>query len=209
MRLLLILAVGFIACAQPNPTQKIENKDTLSVRKSDTPIVQRQQPQDSIVPYANTIYHQFISQNVMNLTKQTLPQWHLPNPNTWDAVWFNGYKKDSALVNYVAADFNCDNKQDYALLLTNAKKEFTIWVLQSQNEGYKPIRLYELGNMEKPLEVGIELVAKGAINYLDENAEDVKSITLKCPAIQVMFFEKAAVTYYWENGKYNEVQTGD
>jgi hypothetical protein len=206
MRLLLILAVGFIACTQPNTTQQLQNKDALLLSKTDSPIVQ---PQNSFVNYDSTIYNQFIPLNVRNLVKLKLPQWHLPNPNTWEAVWFDSYKKDSVLVNYVSADFNCDSKQDYALLLINEKQEFAIWVLQSQNEDYKPIRLYDLGNMGKPLEVGIEHFGKGALNYLDENAEDVKSIMLKCPAIQVMFFEKTAVTYYWENGKYNEVQTGD
>lgn len=49
--------------------------------------------------------------------EQKLPHWHLMNPNSWENFWFKQYQKDSSLVNYITADFNCDEKMDYALLL--------------------------------------------------------------------------------------------
>ncbi len=209
MRLLLILTVGFIACGQSNPAPKTATNDTASSSKQDTTIVQQVQHQDSIVTYDSTSYKHFIPQNVLSLVKQLLPQWRIPDPDNWDSFWFKEYKKDSALVNYISGDFNCDNKKDYALLLVNTKEGFAIWVFQSDNEEYKTIKLDELGHMEKPVEVGLQFTEAGLLNYLDANAEDVKSIHLNCPAISIIFFEKAAVTYYWDKSKYKEVQTGD
>ena len=209
MRLLLILAVGFIACTQQNPTPKTKSTDTLTAKSADTPALLKQQPQDTITTFDSTIYSQYISAEVMRLINHHLPQWYLPAPGNWDAFWFKEYKKDSVLVNYITGDFNCDGKKDYSLLLANAKEGFAVWVLQSAKETYEAIKLVEFGQMERPVEVGLQFTEVGELNYLYENAEDVKSVTLKCPAISVLYFEKAAVTYYWENGKYVEVQTGD
>jgi len=44
---------------------------------------------------------------------------------------------------------------------------------------------------------------------MDGGAEDIKTIDLKHQAIQVSYFETAADTYYWKDGKYQSVTTGD
>lgn len=201
-----------MACNQQDQTHKTEIKDAVSKNMADTPIVQNVQPQETIVSYDSIIYKQYISQGTMDLINQKLPDWYLVAPNNWDQFWFKEYKKDRSLVNYMAGDFNCDQKQDYALVLADRKNELAVWVLQSDGKDYKSIKLHDLGKTGIPLEVGIEIVPEGNLNYIvvDEDDEDgVKSIELECPGIQVMFFEKSAVTYYWKNEKYHELQTGD
>lgn len=209
MKLLFFLAVGFLSCTQPNPTQKIKNKDTFSVSNPDTPVAHQQPPKDATPTYDSSIYSHYISPSVVRLLSQHLPQWHVPDPGSWDAFWFSEYKKDSALVNAISGDFNCDGKQDYCLLLTHVKEGLAVWVLQSAGETYKAIKLEELGHMERPIEVGLLITEAGQLDYLDEKAEEAKAVHINCPAISVVFFEKAAWTYYWEDGKFVEVQTGD
>ncbi|WP_352432882.1 hypothetical protein [Mucilaginibacter sp. PAMB04168] len=62
-----------------------------------------------------------------------------------------------------------------------------------------------------PLKIGLELIDKGKLNYLsmDEGADDIKTLDLKHQAIQVSNFEASAETYYWKDGKYQSVTTGD
>ncbi|WP_158827192.1 hypothetical protein [Mucilaginibacter lacusdianchii] len=113
------------------------------------------------------------------------------------------------LVNYVSADFNGDHKLDYALILEDTKNDFAVWVLQSEGSAYQAIRLHEIEGATLPIDMGLELVPKGELDYIDLDADDTKTITLKYQALQVSFFERAAATYYWQNGKYKSVTTGD
>lgn len=154
------------------------------------------------------VYNKYISPTVLSLITQKLPEWRLPAPSSWEVYW-DQYKKDSTLVNYVSSDFNGDLKPDYAFILKNSKKIFAVWVLQSKGKNYQAIKLYQLTQDQLPLEIGIELLPKGDLNYLNLEQDKFGHVKLRNSAIQVVFFEQAAEAYYWEKDKYRSVTTGD
>lgn len=131
------------------------------------------------------------------------------NPDNWDILWFQEYRTENGLVNYISGDFNCDTKQDYALLLANANNELAVWVIQSNNDDYQFEKIHVLGQIHTPVSLGIELIPKGKLDYINLDVEESKTINLNCPGIQIAHFERAAVTYFWNNGKFESVQTAD
>jgi hypothetical protein len=167
------------------------------------------QQENTVSSQDSSFYSKYIPQPVLTLMEEKLPHWQLINPSKWDSFWFKQYQKDSSLVNYVPADFDCDGKEDYALLLANPKGEAAVWVLQSVGTSYQPFKLQDVETSENPIDVGIELIPKGKLDYIDLDDENTKSMRLKCPAIQMLFFERGAVTYYWDKNKFKSVQTGD
>lgn len=208
MRFLYILIVGFLSCNQPEATRKTNQSDSTEITNV-ADVKQQSGSNSKSTNYDSSIYARFLSQQVLDLLKQKLPDWQFMNPNEWESFWFEHYRKDSALVNYVPADFNCDSKKDYAFLLKNSKGELAVWILQSNGGGYNTFKIHEIETDRKPIDVGIELVEKGKVEYIDLNAESIKSINLKCSAVQVLFFERGAVTFYWSKDKFESVQTGD
>lgn len=208
MRFLIILIVGFLSCNQPEATQKTNQSDSTVITNV-ADVKQQVETKSKSVNYDSSIYARFIPKQVFNLLKQKLPDWKFMNPNEWESFWFEQYQKDSSLVNYVPADFNCDGKNDYAFLLKNSKGVMAVWVLQSYEGGYNTFKVHEIETDRKPIDVGIDLVEKGKLEYIDLDDESIKSINIKCPAVQVLFFERGAVTYYWSKDKFESVQTGD
>ena len=165
---------------------------------------------DTIPAYKSAIYKSYLSPAVFKLLQEYLPEWKLPEPNSWDKFWFDQYKKETVLVNYISADFNGDHKKDYCLILKNSKNDYAVWVLQSNKKNYLPIKIFQAKNTELPITMGLELVSKGKLNYLNlDNDGPPKTIDLQNAAIQVVFFEASAELYYWKNGKYLSVTTGD
>lgn len=206
-----MFTLNWFSCKQ-TPTQSTQLQPRADTVINKSP--QQAQPKvekDTIPTYTTAIYKAYIPQAVYALLEEKLPGWKLPSPNSWEKYWFHAYKKANALVDYVNADFNGDGKPDYALLLENERHAFIVWVLQSDGNDYKAIQLREFSEATLPLDIGLELVDKGELNYLsmDEGGEDIKTIDLKYNAIQVSYFEGSAETYYWKDGKYQSVTTGD
>ena len=209
MKKLVILIVGIIACRQEEPAAKAPASGTDNKEFIKTTLAKVAPPGNSIDYNDSTIYKEYIPEAILNVIKQKLPEWHLLKPADWEMSWFNEYKKKSSLVSYCTADFNCDGKDDYAIMLGNNKNEITVWIIQSDNNNYKTVRLDELGQIRSPIQFGIDTIPKGKLDYIDLDVENVKTINIKCPAVQVVYFESAAVAYYWEKGKYQSVQTAD
>jgi len=201
---ILILSICFLACKE----RKIKPKVKEALSPIDTSKVAS--PVDTIKNSDNKVYTDYISKSVIQQLKEKLPDWKLPEPAQWEDFWFKEYKKDGVLVNYISSDFNCDNKSDYAFLLQNQRnKQYAVWVVQSNDDEINVINLHEFGKAEFPLQFGIELIPKGPLSYIDFENDDPKPINLKCPGVQVVFFEKGAEAYYWKNNKYESVTTGD
>lgn len=210
MKKLILLAIGVVlltACSQNQPkhTQKQDTakhavipKHTITSKK------------DTFPAYTADVYKPYITKKVDSLINRLLPGWSIPNPNTWENLWFNEYKKDSVLVNYIPADFNGDAQTDYALILKSGQHKYAVWVLQSDGDHYKAIKLHETPYKTIPIDMGIEPIAKGKLNYIDfDSDKEPTPIDLKNTAIQIVYFEQSAETYYWQGGKYLSVTTGD
>jgi len=202
------LALSAFSCNNQQAKEPSKPVDTVK-----SPIIKAEPKEfkvkNTIPAYSDDIYRKYIPAPVFELLDQQLPDWKLPSPNTWEKFWFQEYKRDSSLINYTSGDFNGDDRPDYALILVNADKEFTVWVLQSEQGRYKAIKLHETTGLTLPIDMGLELTPKGELNYIDLDNDNPKPIQLKHPAITVAFFERAAQTYYWKDGKYESVTTGD
>lgn len=160
--------------------------------------------------YDSTIYDHHLPAELKNYLSANLQDWKLPEPTEWDALWFQNYRSTNSLVNFISGDFNCDAQKDYTLLLSNKRdSSLAVWIIHSGNNGLTSIKLDEYGKPDNHIQLGLELVEAGNLNYIDPDMDDTKSIKLECPAIQVVFFEKGATTYYWDKDKYSSVQTGD
>jgi hypothetical protein len=184
LMLLAVVSVSWLACKQKSTqSQASVDTNTKAIKHPAQPKVE----QDTIPTYTEAVYRAHIPEEVNALLEEKLPGWRLPSPMSWEKYWFNAYKKDNALVDYVNGDFNGDSKPDYALLLENEQHVFKVWVLQSDDNDYKAIQLLELSEATLPLDVGLELIDKSKLSYLsmDEGADDIKTIDLKHPAIQI------------------------
>jgi hypothetical protein len=201
-----LLLFIFLSCSQS--AKKPGKESGKSTPK--TLVKLKTHPNDTIPLYDSTVYKKYIDTSVLQLLQSNLPEWHLPPPALWEKFWFNEYKKNEYLVNYAYADFNGDNKTDYAFILDN-DKAIAVWILQSEGNRYKAIKLQDLGELTSTIDTGIDLVPKGKLDYidLDNDSDNPKPINLKHPALTITSFERAAETYYWQNGQYKSVTTGD
>lgn len=212
--LIALISLLFFSCVEQRrePKQETAASDsTVSVQQSyfEPDSFEMFQKLQAYI-YDSTIYDTYLPAGVKTYLATHLQDWQLPLPEQWDALWFQSYKKPDALINLTSGDFNCDGQKDYALLLSH-KKDSTIgaWIIQSAGAGYNAIKLETLEKPEDHIQLGLELIEEGGLNYIAPDSDDTPSLKLVCPAVQVTYFEKGATTYYWNKGEYNSVQTGD
>lgn len=159
--------------------------------------------------YDSTIYAQYIPTVVKEYLDKELTGWSLPAPAKWESYWFNLYKKDSSLVNFLRADFNCDGQTDYALIMREKKGTIAAYAIVSTTTGFTKHRLQDLGKEMEHIGTGLELIPVSAVHHIGEGDEEPPPVQLKCPAVQIIWFEQAARTYYWEKNRFKYIQTGD
>jgi hypothetical protein len=160
--------------------------------------------------YNKDIYERYIDPRLKNYLDNEFKEWTLPAPSRWDTVWFNQYKSDSTLVNYISGDFDCNQQKDFVLLFQKANGELSAYAFLSSGNSIKAVKLMDLGiNTGEQIEFGVELLPPGKYNYMDPESEDAPSVKINCNAVQVLSFEKGAETFYWEKGKLKSIMTGD
>ena len=159
----------------------------------------------------STSYTNYLTDSFENYISNQFKEWILPESTAWETLWWNQYRTDSSLVGYIPADFNCDGKQDLAMILSNKKDSNTVaaWAFIASNNSFQPHKLYEYKRTNGFIPVGLQLRKPGNLRYLDSSGGGPHQMQLKCDAVQVLYFETAARTYYWKNGKFSYVQTGD
>ncbi len=161
---------------------------------------------DTIQRYDSSIYEQVISKPVLNILKEKLPDWRLPDPKSFEALWFNHYKKGESLINYTIGDFNCDSKPDYALILENSgNKQIAAWVLLSHGSTYQSKQLEILRRTEGPISNGLDLVNRGQKLQDMEPQNPVNLnpvINLQCDGIEVHYLEISSKIYYWNKDRF-------
>jgi hypothetical protein len=156
------------------------------------------------------IYDQYLPQALVSYVQQSLPEWKLPDPTAWEKYWFDEYKKEKSLVNFITSDFNCDNVADHALILLNQKGDIGVWAFLARDGSFEKTKLDQFENLSGgPIGAGLLILEKGEHSYLGPEGEIEKPVKVNCEGVTVIFFEKAARSYYWENGKVKAIQTGD
>lgn len=212
--LLLAMTLVLFSCAEQKGEPKQDSPSTDSTATVQEPafapdsaeMLQKLQA----YAYDSTIYDQYLPSDLKSYLAATLQDWKLPTPSEWDALWFQTYRSTNSLVNFISGDFNCDAQNDHALLLSSkSDSSLAVWIIHSGNNGLTSIKLEEYGKPDNHIQLGLELVEAGDLNYIDPDVDEPKSIKMKCLGIQVVYFEKAAITYYWDKDKYSSVQTGD
>jgi hypothetical protein len=203
--ILIVLSAALFACNQ-------KGNKKINVAPGDSLVIQPARPDtlqnDTLSVPGRSVYAQYIPGSVTSWLAKDLPDWNIPDPSKWDKYWWDQYKKNKALVNYLPGDFNCDSQPDHALILTDRKGNVAAWVLIAKNNGFEKVKLNGYENISSgPIGIGLEILPKG--EHGDLNHEKAKKVSVKCEGVTVTYFEKAARSYYWENGKMKWIQTGD
>lgn len=209
-KLTALLVYGLVSCGQAVSTADPKTIDDTSqtVKKSSTPGTSTSKDNNK---YSSSIYERYINPRLKIYLDNEFNGWTLPTPSRWDTVWFNQYKSDTTLVNYISGDFDCNKKKDYALLFKKASDEIVAYAFLSTGDTFKPIKLMDFGkDSGEPIEIGLELLPPGNYNHIDpESEEEPPPVRIKCNSVQVLNFERAAETFYWEKSKLKSIITGD
>ena len=216
--LVLIIPLAILACNnnKKDAAATDHNTDTAGNLPPKKDSIKQNEPIDTpynaqSFKYDSTIYNDYVPAEIRAWLKTNLSAWTIPRPDEWDNLRFQSYKNPNSLVNYLSGDFNGDKKTDYALLLEDQQKHITAWVVQSGKQGFSAIKLEDYGKFDGHIGVGLSLVEPGTdLNHVDPDTNQPEPmVTLKFPGIQIEYFEVAASTYYWKNGKYHNVIVGD
>gem|GEM_PF-2369876 len=203
--LLCCLILMFVVCKHPAKSHSTQVKHSPNVVATKQKTIEK----EVLSQYDSTVYKKYIAPSVFDLMHQYLPEWNFPAPSSWEKIWFDEYKKDGSFIDYTFADFNGDGKTDYAFIL-DSNKVYAFWVLQSKDNKYIPMKLVNIGaSKDSVFNIGISLCPKGNLDYIDFDNDNPEPIHLKNPAITIEELESMAETYYWKDGKYNSVTTGD
>ncbi|MBO9681467.1 MAG: hypothetical protein J7502_02135, partial [Flavisolibacter sp.] len=205
-----LLIFGLVSCGQAVSTADSKTIDDTAGTALE-PSISNTSSSVNGDKYSRSIYELYIDPQLKTYLDKAFKGWTLPAPNRWDTVWFNQYKSDSTLVNYLSTDFDCNKKRDYALLFKNASGVIVAYAFLSTGDTFNAVELMDFGkDTGEQIEVGLELLPPGDYNHIDpENEENPPPVKIKCSGIQVLNFERAAKTFYWEKGKLKSIITGD
>ncbi|HSU29233.1 MAG TPA: hypothetical protein VLJ68_12690 [Chitinophagaceae bacterium] len=151
------------------------------------------------------VYSKYLPPTFRAYVTDYVTGWTIPKENAWEKYWWDQYKKDKSLVNYVSGDFNCDNKTDYSMILTDPRGAVAAWVFMAKGNDFEKTMLEQADIEEGPIAIGIDLLKKGKQGDMITN----KTADIKCDGVSIVFFERAQHSYYWEKGKFKMIQTGD
>ncbi|MES2875733.1 MAG: hypothetical protein V4708_18560 [Bacteroidota bacterium] len=206
MRLFLICVSTIIIISCRNNNGELQQTDTI-VQSSPNSNVSYL---DTLVRDSSSIYQSVIPEEVLRSIDK-ITGWRLPKPAAFESYFYTYYKTDSSLINFIAADFNCDDEMDYALILENEEKDYGAWILLAGKEDYEAVKLVQRKNTSKYIGLGLELLAKGKkisdIGLI--GTPESKTITLKCTALHVLYLETSSQAYFWDQGKFNSIFTTD
>lgn len=202
--LLIPLIIIFLFGCGDNKESK-ENKNPADTSAVQTTTESNQKTDTVASPL--TVYKNHIPEPVINYINTALTDWSLPSPESWEKYWWDQYKKEKTLVNFISGDFNCDQKIDYAVVLRDKDSTTGAWVLMAKDSSYTRANLEMISKEPGFIGIGLELMQKG--KQADLNGDHPKTINAKCEGVTIVFFEKAAHSWYWEKGKWKMIYTAD
>ena len=150
------------------------------------------------------------SPDIQQFIQAEMPGWSVPESSEWEKYWYDRYDKDGNKVYRVEEDFDGNTQGDYAFILKDSSEKYAVWAFLKNDTSYTPHRVYDITRLPKQkLHVGLALLKAGA--YQDLSGLDTlpPKIQTDHPAIHVIFFETASRAYYWKEGSFRMIQTGD
>ncbi|MEO8067654.1 MAG: hypothetical protein ABI599_08190 [Flavobacteriales bacterium] len=143
-------------------------------------------------------------------------EWRMPDPDRWDEYWQQQYADTGGTLGMRSADFDGDGTMDDALLLhrtDTTQRDTSLALLVAFGNGRDTLlATYPWAESEGGIGMGLLLHPAGPLGHLGgEEGELVipSPVQLEHPAVTMVFFEKGAITWFWYNGKFQHVWTGD
>lgn len=147
---------------------------------------------------------------VRQFIRDSMRGWSTPGSSTWEKYWYERYKKKGNTVYRVQSDFDGNGEKDYAFILKDSSDQYVVWAFLKQEDTYAPYRIYDITRLPgRKLHVGLGVLPAGTYNDLNTMDTIPAKVQTAHPAIHVVFFETAAKAYYWKDGRFHLIQTGD
>ncbi|MFZ1688852.1 MAG: hypothetical protein WAU70_15600 [Flavobacteriales bacterium] len=143
--------------------------------------------------------------------------WFLPPISRWERYWQQQYAADSTGdLSMRTADLDGDGSSDHVLFLCStdtAERDSAYVVLVTFGNGRDTLLVsYPWAEAQGGIGMGLALHPPGTLEHLggeEGEAEIASPVLLTQPAVTVLFFEKAAITWFWRDGSFHQVWTGD
>ena len=137
-----------------------------------------------------------LPQFVQNYLAKELSGWQLAPKESWDDTTFKKYQTDSSKIHYILADFNCDNKPDFAAIFKDSIGNFAAFKIFSFEQYYLHDELENFGNQKK-LDVGIRYLRPGATFQRYDGSLQ----TFDCGAIEKFFINRDSKKIFYSDKK--------
>ena len=110
----------------------------------------------------------------------------------------------------IDADFNGDDVIDWAGLLRRPDGRLDMLVVLSADDSYSHTVLTSPGTDTDEIDTGVFVEPPGEISGFPIHDEEPDPVVVsKFAGIHLVWFEKASVLYYWNDGSFSEFVTSD
>lgn len=187
------------ACADDPTTEVTIDKDSATAVTPDTTSSISNPP-----PRSNS------SAAITSYIDRELPGWKVPQSSEWEKYWYNRYEASQNTVYRVQEDFDGNGQSDYAYILKDSAEKYAVWVFLENDSSYIKHRIYDITRLpNSKLHVGLAVLKAGSYHDLNTTDTVPAKVQTNHPAIHVIFFETASKAYYWKDGSFHLIQTGD
>ena len=140
----------------------------------------------------NTELPQFVQ---IHLARE-LSGWELAPKESWDDTTFKKYQTDSSQINFILADFNCDNKPDFVAILKDSIGNFATIKIFSFDQYYLHDELENYNNQKK-LDFGLLYIKPGeTFQRYDGSLQ-----TFDCGAVEKFFTNRDSKEIFYSGKK--------
>ncbi len=152
-----------------------------------------------------------INENIIDYIKIHFKEYRIADTSDFVNDWCAFYQEKNVPY-YQEGDYNGDTLTDYAVMLLSGS-DFKIVVVQSEdNNKFSCFILTDEKSegltyplLKGELEIGFGISPPGEFYDFDSDS----TIKIETNTLDVIFFEKAAESYYWKNNKYLRIHTAD
>lgn len=200
----------FSACSLFLLSACADNTGQSQTKTTATETVHRQPHLDTTAGKKAAIPDQNISYaGIETYLQSQMPQWKVPEASEWEPYWYKRYNKGTNRVYRTQADFDGNAQTDYAYILKNDGGQYAVWAFLKANDTYTAKKVYDITKFADKVHVGLDTLKAGSYHDLNSTGSVPAAVQTEHPAIHVIFFETAAKAYYWKNGAFHIIQTGD
>lgn len=169
----------------------------------------------AVPPTPNTTLDQGTDQLNLFLSKRIKELWEPTPESRWDSYWEEEYADSTGSLGHRSADFTGDGTVDHAFFLTRkdtARRDSAYaLVIHFDRVRDTVLTVESWAEADGHIGMGLTLEPPGMLGHLggEEGGEPEGVVDLQQPAITLVYFEKATITWYWKDGSFHKVWTGD